>query len=155
MKKLARREVCLAVACLLAALSGCAEDGPKLGLVRGVVTSGGAPLEGVTIIFEPSHQGRSSVAKTKADGSYELRYNSYRQGAELGTHTVRFETLDGEDAVPGTPRIPKQYGSQSTLTAEVKNGKNTFDFDLDLPARKPKEKSEAGAATPTSEKGKE
>jgi hypothetical protein len=125
--------------------SGCSStpaDQPPLGRVRGKVTMDGQPLAGVDVVFVPK-PGRPSMATTDASGRYDLWYINRTMGAKLGPHKVFIRPSDmasddpsaegtsgGAPAMP-RPRIPAKYNKRSTLTAEVKAGRNTFDFALE------------------------
>ena len=116
---------------LLTACSGGDSDVPELGQVSGTITLDGQPLEGASVTFEPQ-TGTLSTGSTDASGHYELVFNKDHQGAVLGTHTVRISKR-GE---PGTPndtqdQIPAKFNANSKLTAEVKAGDNTVNFDLE------------------------
>lgn len=119
-----------------ATFAGCGEsdDIPDLGRVTGKVTLGGQPVAKATVQFLPKG-GRPSVGITDANGLYELGYVRNSKGAVLGLHTVRISTYQkadedsGEPAAPET--IPAKYNLSSTLSHEVKAGKNEFNFDLD------------------------
>lgn len=120
----------------LVAFCGCggSQDGAELGLVTGTVTLDGAPVQYVLVRFEPKGAAMSSGA-TDASGRYELRYANGAKGAVLGTHTVRIEGLDAAEAaeIEGGAKpvnIPARYNLATTLTAEVKAGDNTINFDL-------------------------
>jgi len=121
----------LLAACLLAGCSSKPEDMPELGQVSGTITLDGQPLEGAEITFEPQ-AGTLSVGSTDETGHYELAYSKDYPGAILGTHTVRISKM-GE---PGSPndtenQVPAKFNAGSKLTAEVKTGENTVNFDLD------------------------
>ena len=118
--------VCVSVGC-----GGGASDMPELGEVSGTVTLDGAPLSGAEVTFEPT-AGAPSVGTTDETGKYELVYNQDAQGAVPGQHTVRISKF-GE---PGSPndtvnQVPAKFNAGSKLTAEVKTGENTVNFDLD------------------------
>ncbi len=92
---------------------------------------GGEPLEGATVVFEPS-EGRPSNGKTDGSGNYELIYTKDAMGASVGRHTVRIMMEpDPDNAEAELTEIPAKYNTNSELTAEVEPGENTFDFDLD------------------------
>ena len=121
----------LLAACLLAGCSSKPADVPELGQVTGTITLDGQPLEGAAITFEPD-AGTLSVGTTDETGHYELAFSKDYPGAILGTHTVRLSKM-GE---PGSPndtenQIPAKFNANSTLTAEVKAGENTVNFDLE------------------------
>lgn len=71
-------------------LAGCggSSDAPELGDVTGVLTLDGIPREGVSVRFTPESGGRTSVATTEADGSFEMVYSRSAMGAKIGSHSV-------------------------------------------------------------------
>lgn len=117
----------------LVTLAGCGKPAhPDVGRVSGVVTLDGQPLSEATVMFQPK-EGRASVATTDAAGKYSLIYLDGVPGARLGSHTVIIRTeIPGEDGQPpiAKEKLPKRYHDQTELTAEVKPGSNTFNFDL-------------------------
>jgi len=117
-------------------LIGCggAGDTPELGDVSGTVTLDGKPLAGALVTFQPEG-GRPSTGETDESGQYTLTYSSASMGARVGKHSVRITKTD----VSGTTKdgdpiekeiVPSQYNSNSELSADVKPGSNTFDFQL-------------------------
>jgi len=133
-----------AIAAMLV-IAGCSSrpaDEPPLGRVRGKVTMDGKPLAGVDVVFLPE-KGRPSVGSTNAAGHYDLWYIHRTMGAKVGPHKVfvRPTEMPSEEAAangssrgaPGAlpPKIPAKYTKRSTLAAEVKPGRNTFDFALE------------------------
>ena len=118
---------------LLFCLSGCGKpDHPEVGRVSGVVTLDGQPLPDATVMFQPT-EGRASIATTDSAGKYSLVYLDGVPGAKLGPHQVIIRTeIPGEDGQPpiAKEKLPKKYHEQTELTAEVKPGSNTFNFDL-------------------------
>lgn len=120
---------------LLVGCSGGAADTPELSQVSGTVTLDGAPLTKASVTFQPQ-SGSSSVGMTDEAGHYELAYNKDTNGAVPGQHTVRISKM-GE---PGSPndtedQVPAKFNRDSKLTAEVKPGENTINFDLDSKAK--------------------
>jgi len=124
---------------LIFSISGCFGSGgepiPDLASVSGVVTLDGAPLDGAKIIFEPQQvtdNGRrhTSSATTESDGSYTLEYNSEASGATPGTHKVLIIKMPDDPDQAGEQLVPAKYNDKTELTAEVKEGDNTFNFDL-------------------------
>jgi hypothetical protein len=122
---------CLVLGAFL--LSGCGgPEHPDVGRVSGVVTLDGQPLAEATVMFQPT-QGRASIATTDSAGKYSLTYLDGVPGALLGAHKVIIRTeIPGEDGQPpiAKEKLPKKYHEQTELTAEVKPGSNTFDFEL-------------------------
>jgi hypothetical protein len=123
-------------------LSGCSRpEGPtyELADVTGTVMMDGAPIAGVEVIFEPIGNGSLSFGTTDAKGQYQLHHNIGVEGCGLGEHRVRLNKM-GE---PGTPDdtknlLPSRYNEKSEFTANVKAGKNTFDFELKSDRNVPK-----------------
>ena len=148
MKRLFNSLLLLGFAGAATSLAGCSSEQPPLGRVTGYVRAEGQPVAGALVVFEPEKR-RASVGKTNEEGWYELNYTTVRKGAELGQHTVRIEGLTGEDAPPGSPRIPSKYNSKSTLTADVSSGSNELNFDIEVIKKK------AGEKEPVSQLGKE
>lgn len=121
------------------ALAGCGEpaaERPALGLVQGIVTLDGKPLEKAAVFFVPTAgEGDSSNAVTDAAGRYELSYGGKESGAVLGTHQVEIRTggegYDDEGNFFERPeKLPAIYHARSRLTAEVAAGENEINFDL-------------------------
>ena len=50
---------------------------------------------------------------------------------EAGFEAVGFEELDSSKGKTAKDPIPTKYNTNTTLTAEVKQGENTIDFKLD------------------------
>ena len=146
MKLLSSSLCCLAVACLV--LSGC-DSGPKVSLVKGVVTVDGTPLENATVDFYPSNGDRASSGTTNAQGEYELMYSATKKGARPGEHTVTIKSeveaemdygmdsdAEGKSAVVTEGRkeiLPAKYYDydKSELSAAVGLGENVIDFALE------------------------
>jgi hypothetical protein len=132
----------IAAMLVIAACSSRPADEPPLGRVRGKVTMDGKPLAGVDVVFLPE-KGRPSLGSTDAAGHYDLWYVNRTMGAKVGPHKVfvRPTEMPPEEAAangsssgaPGAlpPKIPAKYTKRSTLAAEVKPGRNTFDFALE------------------------
>jgi hypothetical protein len=125
---------------------GCGSGGTSA--VTGKVTLDGAPLEGATVQFQPDQGKRPSSGVTDAQGQYSLMYLPNQPGAELGKHTVRITAQrsiekDGKEITIPEP-VPGKYNTQTTLSAEVKGGNNTFNFDLVSDKDKDKAKASKG-----------
>ena len=143
------RELCalIHIGIGLCVLAGCGlpRDYPTLGHVAGVVTLDGEPVEGASVSFFPD-TGRSSSARTDAQGRYELIFVNNVRGAALGSHTVSINKIRQDPTYvpypleksamdPGPTMIhllPTRYsGTKSELTAVVNEGRNTIDFHLE------------------------
>ncbi|PQO43489.1 hypothetical protein [Blastopirellula marina] len=126
---------CSFLLALLCLATGCGENSDVVP-VTGLVTLDDEPLSGVMIRFTPleAEQRITSLGMTAADGSFQLRFDSQRQGALVGKHlvqVVRDPSAIDSDA-PRPKRIPDHYSSgDSELTAEVtRGGSNHFEFAL-------------------------
>ncbi len=120
----------------LSTVTGCGrQNGPELGLVEGVIRIDDQPASLVMIEFQPVGAGGSpSIATADAEGRYKLRFTQHRDGAMIGSHTIRITYND--DPSPDWPahpiQIPAKYNTNSELMAEVKPGKNRHSFELKL-----------------------
>ena len=110
---------------------GCGSRG-DLASVRGKVTLDGQPLPDAFVVFAPTTHGTTSYGKTDTGGNYEMMFTDNEKGAWIGENSVRISTGDlGRGGGPGPKeRVPMVYNDATTLTAEVKRGSNTFNFDL-------------------------
>lgn len=139
----------LGVLLLMMSATGCGTRYPETATVTGKVTYKGQPLPLGRVSFWPP-QGRPAAGEIKPDGTYTL--TSFRQddGAIPGIHRVSITARraiaagagPSSSSVATTPGwgdnpavewlIPKHYeqAETSNLTAEVRPGKNTIDFDL-------------------------
>jgi hypothetical protein len=112
---------------VLLLVGGCSRsDLPSLGAVSGTVTLDGKPLKQASVTFRPA-KNRASRGRTDGEGHYELLYSPGNRGAKIGNHTIIISVRTELDPAE---RIPAKYNSQTTLTHEVKEGKNVIDFDL-------------------------
>ena len=109
---------------LLLSLAGCGHSGPNLAPVTGRVTLDGQPLEMVDVYFHPEGEKPPSIGRTNKDGQYVLSYKRGVEGGATGWNTVRIKS------VTGSPMIPTRYNRDTELSREVKQEKNTFDFEL-------------------------
>ncbi len=130
---------------LLAAVSGCGQQGPKLGAVQGTVTLNGKPVPYAYVLFQPTEPpGTYGSAYADANGKYSLRYTRSQRGAPVGRHSVTVRTPkreelaldeDVDDQNAGKAAALKMPdGVRENLRAEfereVKPGRNQHDFDL-------------------------
>lgn len=124
-------------------LFGCNDsNAPQLGDVTGTILLDGKALDRAVVVFSPQAGGRQSIGITDKSGNYSLRFSDEAEGALIGTHGVVITTeypatspADDDDgsAVPekGRPELlPARYHSQTTLTADVKSGRNVANFEL-------------------------
>ncbi len=130
--------------CLAALLAvGCGKKGPDVVPVTGRITKGGKPVSFVTVTFWPE-RGRASMARTDADGHYELEFSKdIPMGAVPGQHKVYFrvsqERIDEQVNLksskyhPQTAAILKKFSSQqdTPCTVEVKHETPEVNIELD------------------------
>lgn len=124
---------------LLLATLGCMSGSSEHGHVTGTLTINGSPIQDAVVTFAPAEGGRSAIAVTQADGTYELNYTPGVKGAKSGMNNVRITTyvapeLDDDKRVvnPGKPeRLPPKYSGGQEVSVEVKSGENTFDFAVE------------------------
>jgi hypothetical protein len=114
--------------------SGC---GPAEGLatVEGQVKLGGEPLADAYVQFVCAGENAgTSTGRTDSSGHYSLWFSRSKKGARIGPSKVQITTFDLDGTHGGVKRIPEKvpakYNVKTELTADVKEGKNTFDFDL-------------------------
>ncbi len=119
---------------------GCADSGPTKGSVTGKITCGSQPVPKGTITFVSTDPNRrNAIGAIRSDGTYRLQTEVPGDGAILGDYQVAISSRD--DAIldytplkPIRPRrlIPARYEdpAASGLTATVKKGSNTLNFEL-------------------------
>ena len=131
---------------LLVAIVGCGEPNAlqyTVAEVRGTVTYQEEPLENGLIRFVPDGEvlegqvaGKPVFAKIE-NGAYSI---SGEKGVTVGKNRVEItsfrgtgqmlETSGGAKEEEQEQFIPEQYNTVSTLSADIKEGQNTLDFDL-------------------------
>ncbi len=124
-----------AVATMLAVLSGCGADTAP---VSGTVSLDGQRVGPGTVIFLPTVAGaRSAVGTFGDDGRYLLSTFEPSDGAVVGSYRVIIQARSSSESEFGEEeivdsQIPLIYADPQAggLTAQVKPGSNTIDFDL-------------------------
>ena len=115
----------------LCTLFGC--GGPQFGLVSGQVTLDGKQLPDVAVRFE-DEGGSATIARTDKSGHYELRYTVDQIGAPVGKHKVTIFTpapvSEGTGERAKAEIVPAKYNTKSTLTQEIKSGRQACNFEL-------------------------
>ena len=123
-------------------IAGCRESS-KIASVAGTVKLDGKPLPNASVSFQPIGEGRlnpgpGSTGLTDDKGEYTLVVTGGGSGAVVGMHRVeiscptdRGKYRPEDDRRPRPrERVPLHYNAQSTLSFEVKPGKNTANFEL-------------------------
>ena len=109
-------------------------DIPELAPVTGTVTLDGAPFPHAIVYFHTQKEkgGRPAAGTTDDEGKYELVYLDGVNGAHIGLNKVEIVTEwpEGEPGEGESEKIPEKYNTKTTLTAEVKDERNVFDFNL-------------------------
>jgi hypothetical protein len=147
-----RRDASCVLVCVVLALvvtdAGCSKrrgNRPQTFPVTGVVTMGGKPLAGATVMFNPvASDGSGAIALTDEQGRFKLTTFDSGDGAVVGEYRVAFvktifpkqEGVDPMVAMSGDPKnvLPLKFADseKSGFTATVaERPDNTFDFSLD------------------------
>lgn len=117
---------------VLFAVLGCGGN-PNLGKVTGSITLDGKPLPNAMVTFTPTSGGATSYGRSDSSGNYSMMFNEKEAGAWIGTNKVSISTgdvlPDNSGVIPEL--VPAAYNQNTTLTAEVKSGSNSFDWELD------------------------
>jgi hypothetical protein len=149
---MSRRIVGFVLVCVVAAsvvtAGGCSKgrgNRPQTFPVKGVVTMGGEPLGGATVMFNPvASDGSGAIALTDEEGRYKLTTFDAGDGAIPGEYRVAFvktifpkqEGVDPMVAMSGDPKnvLPVKFAdsASSGFSATVVAGPdNAFDFALE------------------------
>jgi hypothetical protein len=126
-----------ALPCLFVAIGALGCSGDRVG-VEGRVTYAGEPLALGAITFVPESEKAIKGGGTITNGRYEIEP---RFGLIPGLHRVEIHWAKptgrktknefGEILDVREEGLPDKYHIKSTLTATIKRGKNTIDFDLE------------------------
>ena len=126
--------MCFILAFVALSTTGCDGDSTS---VTGTVTLNSEPLTEALIQFTPlDADGRIALAKTSADGTYQLSSSRNISDVAPGKYRVTITTSDitGEDdrgrVIRSQEKVPKKYNSNTELTKEVTQGANKIDFEL-------------------------
>lgn len=124
-------------------LAACGPPQEPWGAATGRITLEGKPLADVTVVFSSNKKGVHLSAQTDSEGRYTIRSAKF-PGLPIGTYQVLVvavprdppaaKNLAEYDGPPPKMECPfdSRYGDAKTtdLSAEVKEGKNQFDFPL-------------------------
>ncbi len=92
--------------------------------VSGKVTLNGKPLANAIVQFHGPNAAVTGKGSTDETGSYQIR-----PGIVPGTYRVTIQSKKG-NAAEASVRENFQNSQTTPLTMQIKNGANTFDFDL-------------------------
>ena len=129
----------LVVAAVALIGSGCSSDSDR-SRVHGAVSYNGEPVDDGGIAFIPEGGGDTALRATGSieDGQYDLDSKrgpypgNYRVEIFWNKKTGRQLASPSGKAFKDETRqaIPPRYNEQTELTADVKSGRNTLDWDL-------------------------
>jgi hypothetical protein len=127
--------VALAALLGLAALPGCGGTGQVE--VEGNVTYDGQPIKAGSIAFVASDKETRGGGGAILDGKYHILP---KVGPTAGKYRVeirwakptgkKYKSETGQTLEVTEEGLPAKYNDNSELTADLKRGKNTVDFDL-------------------------
>lgn len=124
---------------LILLLAGCGESSSSsLGIVTGTVKQDGRPVANLALEFHPVSGGRPSLALSDEQGRFQAFYLAGVPGAKIGTHSIRYELVLGEDGYNLTPAemfnmVPPRLDDDVFLvpsTVDVREGENRFEMEL-------------------------
>jgi hypothetical protein len=131
-------KLCLTAAaavCVLSTFTGCGQG--DWGYATGTVTLNGQPVGPGVITLEPVDGDRAgAIARFGEDGKFQVTSARRKEGAPVGEYRVLIQGGEsfGEEQVGPKPasKIPQRYSKPGTsdLTATIKPGKQTINFDL-------------------------
>ena len=106
---------------------GCS-GGSGLGTVpvTGKVLLNGEPLEGATVVFNPSGEGRAASGTTDAAGVYKLTTDTNGDGALPGEYQIAVTKYDGKGVpMPDTSNMSPEEAMDAQYRALDKAGGKT------------------------------
>jgi len=109
---------------------GCGGGGPERCKVTGTVTLDGQPLETGEVLFLPADgQGPSDACQIVA-GSFEGEVAPGSKKVEI-TATKEVPPAEAGGMPDYINLVPAQYNTQTTLTADIKDGGEALTFELE------------------------
>ncbi len=123
--------VFLSIAAALLSTTGCGGSNGATEPVTGKVTfTDGSPVAGGTIVFADVANNSSSIGYIQQDGTYTLGTFEETDGAPTGKYKV---TVIGDSEYGKKSAISSNFANQDStpLEAEVKDGPNTIDFEVE------------------------
>ncbi len=125
-----------ALLALAAGSAGCSSSGAAA--VEGKVSYGGEPIDVGTITFIPQSAAGIKTGGLIDNGVYSVEAKA---GPAPGPHRVEIHWAKptgkkskneyGEEITMRQEGLPEKYHAQTTLTADIKVGKNAIDFALE------------------------
>jgi hypothetical protein len=131
---------CIGICCVIptgVCTLGCSKTKHKVVAVEGKLTyaDGSALPSGTKLLFNPG-EGRvgTAVGVTQADGTFRVKHNTGRSGAEEGKYAIQLGAPDGDDG-SFFKTIPKEYYDPGIFTAEVKPGMSPLALKVEKPKK--------------------
>jgi hypothetical protein len=130
---------CFLLAALVALAAGATGCSKSRGVaLEGKVSYGGQPVDVGSIVFIPTGGEGISTGGLIEKGSYKV---DAKIGPAPGPHRVEIHWKKGtgkkskneygEEIERRQEALPERYHAESTLTADIKAGKNVIDFELE------------------------
>lgn len=125
----------LSVLVALAAVSGCGQQDPNRGEVKGMVLVNGQPTPSGSISFSPIDGNSPSSGGKIKDGQFSIKSPTgtvkvaIRAPKVVGERKL-YATADSPVRQVIKESLPQQYNDNTTLTFEVKPGVTEHTFDL-------------------------
>ena len=121
----------LSIAAIAVCILGCSGSKPQ-GSASGKVTFGGKPVTSGSVLFSDSTTGTGATAELDSSGGYQIDSiptGSYQVAITLPPAPAPHEM---QQAVISYINIPAMYQTPETsgLTATIKDGQNSLDFNL-------------------------
>ncbi|MBC7818623.1 MAG: hypothetical protein IAG10_17175 [Planctomycetaceae bacterium] len=136
--------VLLTGVCVFAAGCGGGGGDSKGVAISGTVTLDGVPLDHGTILLKwPGNGAGAEITNGKfaipakvgpVPGKHRVEISSLEGGNKV-TSTDPTQAMNEANGPPPTERIPTKYNTESGLTAEVKDGGESFSFELKIAAK--------------------
>ncbi len=145
--------VILAVACFM--ISGCGGGGSR-GTVDGSVMQDGQPVDGGTITFVPEEYQDKATGRERSNVVADIKGGKYAVDSSKGPYPGKYRVeinwmkKTGKQVMSSDPpnmmdeviqMIPRAYNTNTKTHVEIKEGKNTFDYQI--PKINPKEEKAA------------
>lgn len=126
----------ITISCMLAGCGGSSQENKVTGTISGKITIKGKALASGQVNYFSEETGAGALGTLKEDGTYEIDGE-----IPVGIYRVYLSPVIDLDATPPPGHahvetklkgVPKKYQSEAKtdLTATVKEGQNTLDFDL-------------------------
>lgn len=104
---------------------------PPTHTVSGKVTLDGKPMPEGIIFFEANPpDGQAPANAPISNGEYSAEVPAGSKLVRISHEKMVKSPMGGDEVEIPTQMVPPRYNSQSTLTREVTEGANSFDFEI-------------------------